>query len=106
VTKVRSAHFIEPMLLRPTPQLPAGTAAAYELKLDGFRAVAFKTGSRVQLRSRHNKDFNRKYSALVQALAPMPDETVIDGELVALDAAGRPSFNALQNYTPGAAPLV
>ena len=94
------------MLLRPTSQLPTGPSFAYELKLDGFRAVAFKSGGRVQLRSRNNKDFNGKYPALVQALAPMPDETVIDGEVVAVDGAGRPSFNALQNYTPGAAPLV
>jgi bifunctional non-homologous end joining protein LigD len=101
-----TARFIEPMLLRPTPQLPTGPSFAYELKLDGFRAVAVKTGGRVLLRSRNNKDFNRKYPALVQALAPMPDETVIDGEVVALDDAGRPSFNALQNYTPGSAPLV
>jgi bifunctional non-homologous end joining protein LigD len=101
-----TARFIEPMLLRPTPQLSTGPSFAYELKLDGFRAVAVKTGGRVLLRSRNNKDFNRKYPALVQALLPMPDETVIDGEVVALDGAGRPSFNALQNYTPGAAPLV
>jgi bifunctional non-homologous end joining protein LigD len=94
------------MLLRPTPQLPAGPSFAYELKLDGFRAVAFKSGGHVHLRSRNNKDFNRKYPALLQALAPMPDETVIDGEIVALDEAGRPSFNALQNYVPCAAPLV
>jgi bifunctional non-homologous end joining protein LigD len=86
--------------------LPGGSAFAYELKLDGFRAVAVKTAGRVLRRSRNNKDFNRKYPALVQALAPMPDETVIDGEIVALDDAGRPSFNALQNYLPGAAPLV
>ena len=68
--------------------------------------MAFKSGGHVHLRSRNNKDFNRKYPALVQALAPMPDETVIDGEVVTLDDAGRPSFNALRNYVPGAAPLV
>jgi bifunctional non-homologous end joining protein LigD len=93
------------MLLRPTPQLSAGASWSYELKLDGFRAVAYKTGGRVHLRSRNNKDFNHKYPSIVQALAAMPDETVIDGEVVALHTDGRPSFNALQNYTPGAAPL-
>jgi bifunctional non-homologous end joining protein LigD len=75
------------------------------LKLDGFRAVAFKSSGRVHLRSRNNKDFNRKYPLIVQALA-MPDETVIDGEVVALDDSDRPSFSALRNYTSGAAPIV
>src|SRR5215471_4515911 len=101
-----AAQFFEPMLLRPVPQLPEGGTWSYELKLDGFRAVAFKTAGRVYLRSRNDKDFTRKYPLIVQALAALPDETVIDGEVVALDEAGRPSFNALQNYTPGAAPLV
>src|SRR5262249_19564866 len=68
------------------------------LKLDGYRAIAFKTGGRVQLRSRKNKDFNGKYPAIVKALAALPDETTIDGEIVALES-GRPSFNALQNYS-------
>jgi bifunctional non-homologous end joining protein LigD len=94
------------MLLRAVPQLPDGGAWSYELKLDGFRAVAFKTGGRVYLRSRNNTDFNRKYPSIVQALAAMPDETIIDGEVVALDGVGRPSFSSLQNYASGAAPLV
>jgi ATP-dependent DNA ligase len=42
----------------------------------------------------------------VKALARLPDETVIDGEVVALDEEGRPSFNALQNYGSSAGPVV
>jgi bifunctional non-homologous end joining protein LigD len=75
------------------------------LKLDGFRAVAFKTGGKVHLRSRNNKDFTGKYPDIAKALAPMPDETVIDGEIVALDSDGRPFFNALQNYGPSTGPV-
>jgi ATP-dependent DNA ligase len=57
------------------------------------------------LRSRNDNDFSGRFSSLVKALATMPDETVIDGEVVALDADGRPSFNTLQNYGSSSAPL-
>jgi bifunctional non-homologous end joining protein LigD len=100
-----TARFIEPMLLQPAEKLSEGGLWLYELKLDGFRAQAIKSGGRVHLRSRNDKDFSKKYPAIVQALAAMPDETVIDGELVALDDLGRPSFNALQNGS-SIAPLI
>src|SRR5258705_8697426 len=94
------------MLLLRTDRLPEGATWQFEIKLDGYRAIAFKSGGRVQLRSRNDKDFNGKYPSIVKALAALPDETVIDGEVVALDAEGRPSFNALQNYGSGNAPLL
>jgi bifunctional non-homologous end joining protein LigD len=95
-----NARFVEPMLLHRAEKLPEGGLWTYELKLDGFRAEAIKSGGRVHLRSRNDKDFNTKYPAIVQALGAMPDETVIDGEIVAVDDSGRPSFSALQNYGP------
>jgi len=84
------------MLLLATEQLPSGAQWLYELKLDGFRAQGIKTGGRVHLRSRNDKDFNRKYPVIAKTLAAMPDETVIDGEIVALDESGKPSLLSLK----------
>jgi bifunctional non-homologous end joining protein LigD len=78
---------------------------AFLVKLDGFRAKGIKSGGRVHLRSRNDRDFNAKYPAIVQALAAMPDETAMDGEIVALES-GRPSFSALQNQVSGKTTLV
>src|ERR1700688_650542 len=99
------AKFIEPILLLRTERLPEGREWLHELKLDGYRALAIKTARKVHLRSRNDNDFTARYPQIVKALAPMPDGTVIDGEVVALDAEGRPSFNTLQNYGSAGAPL-
>src|SRR5262249_22887760 len=57
------ASFIEPMLL-----LPEGPDWLYEVKLDGYRALAIKAGGKVQLRSRNNNDFSHKFPLVVEAL--------------------------------------
>ena len=93
------AGFVRPMLLLRTDRLPDDPDRwAYQLKFDGYLAVAFKVGGKVHLRSRNDKDFNARYPAVVRGLAKLPSDTVIDGELIALGDDGRPSFNALQNY--------
>jgi hypothetical protein len=78
-----------------------GPAWQYELKLDGYRALAFKTGGKLSLRSRNDKDFVVRYPSIAKALTKLPDETVIDGEIVAVDEDGKP-FEALQNSASGA----
>src|SRR5262245_12729044 len=99
MSRPRAVGFMEPMLLLKSEMLPDDPRRwAYELKLDGYRAIAFKRGGTVQLRSRNDNDFSVRYAPLVRGLAKLPDQTVIDGEVVALDTSGRPSFNALQNH--------
>jgi len=92
-------RFIDPMLLLRTDSLPNdGGRWEYQLKFDGYRAIAFKSSGKVHLRSRNDSDFSVRYADVVKGLAKLPDETVIDGEVIALDEDGRPSFNILQNY--------
>ena len=94
----RNAEFIEPMDCAPVSKLPDGSQWVFEIKLDGYRAVGVKSNGGVNLFSRRHKSFNHQYPYLVDALGDLPEGTVVDGEVVALDESGRPNFNLLQSY--------
>jgi bifunctional non-homologous end joining protein LigD len=106
VTRQKSkADFIQPMLLLRTERLQEGPNWLYELKLDGYRVIGAKAERRAHLWSRNERDFGPRYPSIVNALANLPEHTVVDGEIIALDEAGKPSFSALQNYSSSQAPL-
>jgi bifunctional non-homologous end joining protein LigD len=89
----------------PVEKLPDGDWL-YEIKFDGYRALAFKDGKDVRLVSRNNKEFN--YPQLVDALKSLlAKHVVLDGEIAALDEKGRSSFQLLQIFkSSGGVPLV
>jgi bifunctional non-homologous end joining protein LigD len=90
--------FIEPMAARAVQQLPEGREWLYELKLDGYRSLLLKDGESIRILSRKDNDLTRSYPSIVRAAAKLEATRVtLDGEIVALDEAGRPSFQALQH---------
>ncbi len=86
-------------------KLPEGLDWEYEIKFDGYRALGIKSSGRVRLMSRNGNDFSARYPSVTRALPKLPEDTVVDGEIVALDETGRPSFNVLQNYNHADTPL-
>jgi DNA ligase D-like protein (predicted ligase) len=90
-------RFIEPMECREAAELPNGPEWQYEVKLDGYRAIAIKQQGEVELFSRNGKRFNERFPEIVATLLKLrPKSFILDGELVALDDQGRHSFNLLQ----------
>jgi bifunctional non-homologous end joining protein LigD len=101
------AAFIAPMKALSIDRVPDGRWRL-ELKLDGYRAIAVLNDGDVQLWSRNHKPLTADYPEVVAALRQLPcANAVIDGEIVALDAAGRSRFQLLQGRSlPGTRPTI
>jgi bifunctional non-homologous end joining protein LigD len=86
------------MMALSVQELPVGDWI-YEMKVDGYRALAFRVGSEVRLLSRNRTLFNDDYPGLIDSLKLLkPKNFILDGEVAALDEHGRPSFQLLQSY--------
>jgi bifunctional non-homologous end joining protein LigD len=95
------------MAARLVDSLPEDDAWLYEVKFDGYRALLIKNAAAVQIRSRNDKDLTSRYPTVTAAAGRLRARTaVVDGELVAVDAAGQPSFQALQHREAHAAHVV
>jgi bifunctional non-homologous end joining protein LigD len=70
----------------------------YEVKWDGFRSISYLNKGSVDIRSRNNKDFNKKFYPLYNALKDWHVNAVVDGEIIVVNDKGTPDFNALQEW--------
>jgi len=93
------SSFIEPMKAQLT-DLPAFDSPdwVFEIKWDGYRAIAEINKSGNKLYSRNGLTFDKAYPKVFEGLKSIKDDAVIDGEIVVFDESGKPSFQKLQNY--------
>ena len=92
---------LEPMLATLVTSIPPGTDWLYEVKWDGYRALCFVAEGKVRMLSRRGNNLNKQFAPVAEALQQCvkAETAIIDGEVVALDEKGKPSFQHLQNYT-------
>lgn len=89
---------VQPMLATLVDKAFDKEGWTYEVKWDGYRAVAFMNNGIVELKSRNNKSFNAKYYPVFEALIHWGVNAVVDGEIVVVSRQGSANFNALQNW--------
>ena len=89
--------FEPPQLATLVDEVPTGTGWLYEYKYDGYRLELAVGDGVATAWTRHGKDWSDKFKALVKAAARLPAGCLIDGEAVAIDDNGKPSFQLLQS---------
>ncbi len=103
--KVSTTHppeFVEPMKAKLVGSRPVAGSWIYEIKFDGFRALAFRGGVETRILSRNQMDLGKKFPSIAAAIGKLAvQDAIIDGEIVALDEEGRSSFQLLQGFDMG-----
>lgn len=95
--KAPMPEFIPPQLATLIEKPPAGDAWFHELKLDGYRLLCHLDRGAVRFWTRNRKDWTTKFPTLARAVKALPlKSAILDGEVVAMDASGRASFQKLQ----------
>ncbi|SJZ98527.1 DNA ligase D [Sediminibacterium ginsengisoli] len=92
------SHYIKPMLASSVEEAFDHEDWIFELKMDGYRAIAELEDHEIRLYSRNGLSFLEKYSPLVTALEKIKHRLVMDGEIVLIDENGKPNFQELQHY--------
>src|SRR3982750_2368217 len=97
-TKTKMPADLKPMLATLVDEPFSDDEWQFELKLDGYRALAYVKGNKVDLRSRNNNSFNKKFAPVSEALAEWGINAVVDGEIVVLNEHGVPDFSGIQQW--------
>jgi len=96
--EIKAPEFIAPMKATPVEKLPEEEEWIYEIKWDGYRAIAIKHDGAVRLLSAKGKPLNSDFPSVADAVVKIGAETaMIDGEIVAVNSEGKPSFQMLHN---------
>ena len=98
VKKLKVNQLIKPMLATKAPEIFNKANWIYELKWDGYRAIANISNGKVDFYSRNGISFKSKFAALYHQLQTIQHDVILDGEVVALNEHGLPVFQKLQNY--------
>jgi bifunctional non-homologous end joining protein LigD len=100
-TSRRLPDFVEPMKANLIDSMPLGDWL-FEIKFDGYRALALRGGSETRILSRNEKDLGSKFPEVKDSIAALDiQDAIIDGEIVALDEKGRSSFQLLRSLDMG-----
>ena len=98
VKQLKVTELVKPMLATKAKEIFNKANWIYELKWDGYRAIANIQQGKVDFYSRNGISFKKQFKEIYDCLQEIPHDVILDGEVVVLDKDGKPQFNKLQNY--------
>lgn len=90
---------VQPMLATLIDEPFSRQGWLFEIKWDGYRAIASKHKDQIELYSRNSLDFSQRYVPVTEALRTIKHDLILDGEIVVVDGEGKSHFEWLQGWT-------